>query len=112
MTASTTSLTTALQVPQAPALRPARDSFWTRIAAELAEAIGSGVYPPGQRLPSEHALAEQFGVNRHTIRRCGRFRMAAGSIWADNVYQRRPFLIVRNAEDDRYAARAFFLWNA
>ena len=69
MTASTTSLTTPLQVPQAPPLRPARDSFWTRIAAELAEAIGSGVYPPGQRLPSEHALAEQFGVNRHTIRR-------------------------------------------
>src|SRR5690606_18489193 len=51
------------------AARPARDSFWTRIAAELAEAIGSGIYPPGQRLPSEHALAEQFGVNRHTIRR-------------------------------------------
>ena len=68
MTASTTSLTTPLQVLQAPPLRPARDSFWTRIAAELAEAIGSGVYPPGQRLPSEHALAEQFGVNRHTIR--------------------------------------------
>ncbi len=69
MTANTTSLTTPLQVPQAPPLRPARDSFWTRIAAELAEAIGSGVYPPGQRLPSEHALAEHFGVNRHTIRR-------------------------------------------
>ena len=46
-----------------------RKSFWTRIAAELAEAIAHGVYPPGQRLPSEHALAEQFGVNRHTIRR-------------------------------------------
>lgn len=50
-------------------LRAPRDSFWTRIAAELAEAIARGVYPPGQRLPSEHALAEQFGVNRHTIRR-------------------------------------------
>lgn len=49
--------------------RPARDSFWTRIATELADAIGSGIYAPGDRLPSEHALAEQFGVNRHTIRR-------------------------------------------
>ena len=49
--------------------RPARDSFWTRIATELADAIGSGIYAPGERLPSEHALAEQFGVNRHTIRR-------------------------------------------
>ena len=46
-----------------------RDSFWTRIAADLADAIAGRVYPPGQRLPSEHALAAQFGVNRHTIRR-------------------------------------------
>jgi len=63
MTATTTS------PPLAFPARPARDSFWTRIAAELAESIARGVYPPGQRLPSEHALAEQFGVNRHTIRR-------------------------------------------
>ena len=69
MTASTTTLSTSLQAPTALSLRPARDSFWTRIATELAEAIGSGIYAPGQRLPSEHALAEQFGVNRHTIRR-------------------------------------------
>jgi GntR family phosphonate transport system transcriptional regulator len=62
MTAITT---TSASPPQ----RAARDSFWTRIAADLAESIARGVYPPGQRLPSEHALAEQFGVNRHTIRR-------------------------------------------
>lgn len=64
-----TASTTTFSEPSSPAPRPARDSFWTRIAAELAEAIGSGIYSPGQRLPSEHALAEQFGVNRHTIRR-------------------------------------------
>lgn len=45
------------------------DHFWSRIANELAEAIGQGVYPPGVRLPSEHSLAQKFGVNRHTIRR-------------------------------------------
>ncbi len=50
-------------------LRTTRESFWTRIAATLAEAIGSGIYAPGERLPSEHVLAAQFGVNRHTIRR-------------------------------------------
>ncbi len=44
-------------------------SFWARIAHELADAIGSGTYAPGERLPSEHVLADQFGVNRHTIRR-------------------------------------------
>ncbi|MDR6854215.1 phosphonate metabolism transcriptional regulator PhnF [Variovorax guangxiensis] len=61
--------TTTSSSPLALTPRPARDSFWTRIAAELAESIARGVYPPGERLPSEHALAEQFGVNRHTIRR-------------------------------------------
>jgi GntR family transcriptional regulator, phosphonate transport system regulatory protein len=44
-------------------------SFWARITNELADAIGRGIYAPGQRLPSEHFLAAQFGVNRHTIRR-------------------------------------------
>lgn len=60
----TNSLSTNLaNLPGEPA------SFWARIANELAEAIARGVYEPGQRLPSEHALAEQYGVNRHTIRR-------------------------------------------
>jgi GntR family phosphonate transport system transcriptional regulator len=44
-------------------------SFWSQIASDLAQAIGAGVYAPGERLPSEHSLAEYFGVNRHTIRR-------------------------------------------
>ncbi|CAM3882493.1 phosphonate metabolism transcriptional regulator PhnF [Paracidovorax anthurii] len=46
-----------------------RDRFWASIANDIADAIARGVYAPGSRLPSEHALAEQFGVNRHTIRR-------------------------------------------
>ena len=49
--------------------RPARDSFWNRIALQISDAISQGTYPAGERLPSEHALAEQFGVNRHTIRK-------------------------------------------
>lgn len=63
-----------------------RECLWARIATELAEAIGGGAYAPGQRMPSEHALAEQFGVNRHTIRRAlaslvqrGLVRAAPGS---------------------------------
>lgn len=48
---------------------PAPDHAWRRIANGIAGAIGHGDYAPGQRLPSEHALAEQFGVNRHTVRR-------------------------------------------
>lgn len=38
------------------------------VAATLAKAIGSGVYPRGQRLPSERDLAEQFKVSRPTVR--------------------------------------------
>ncbi|WP_423457468.1 phosphonate metabolism transcriptional regulator PhnF [Ottowia sp. VDI28] len=44
-------------------------SFWARIAHEIADAIGRGVYAPGDRLPSEQHLATQYGVNRHTVRR-------------------------------------------
>ncbi|WPH17405.1 phosphonate metabolism transcriptional regulator PhnF [Variovorax paradoxus] len=71
MTSTTTTPSSALAPRPATTNteRTARDSFWIRIAADLAEAIARGVYSPGQRLPSEHALAEQFGVNRHTIRR-------------------------------------------
>ena len=61
-------------------------SFWSRIAHELADAIGQGVYAPGERLPSEHALAGQFGVNRHTLRQAvqalvqeGHLRVQQGS---------------------------------
>ncbi len=44
-------------------------SVWARIAHELTDAIGRGSYNPGERLPSELMLAQQYGVNRHTIRR-------------------------------------------
>ena len=63
MTAGVTSL---IQAPQG---NTERDSFWSRIAQELAAAIGQGMYAPGIKLPSEHQLAAQFGAHRHTIRR-------------------------------------------
>jgi GntR family phosphonate transport system transcriptional regulator len=43
--------------------------LWTRIASEISDAIGKGIYAPGQRLPTERDLAEKFGVNRHTVRK-------------------------------------------
>lgn len=63
-----------------------RSSAWNRIAARLTDGIASGMHAPGTRLPAEHALAEQFGVNRHTVRRAlssmaaqGLVRMVQGS---------------------------------
>lgn len=38
------------------------------VAEEIAKAIRSGAYAPGQRLPSERDLADQFGVSRPTVR--------------------------------------------
>lgn len=44
-------------------------ALWRQIHAKLEEAISSGRFGPGDRLPSENSLSGEFGVNRHTIRR-------------------------------------------
>jgi GntR family transcriptional regulator, phosphonate transport system regulatory protein len=41
---------------------------WARIAAVLREEILDGRIAAGERLPNEQALADRFGVNRHTLR--------------------------------------------
>ena len=49
-------------------MRSARVVIWQRIAEVLTAEISSGSFPAGARLPTETALAERFGVNRHTLR--------------------------------------------
>lgn len=44
-------------------------SAWRLIAEELRAEIGDGRLGAGDRLTTENALAERFGVNRHTARR-------------------------------------------
>ena len=44
-------------------------SVWRQIADALEGEIASGRLRSGAQLPTEAALAEQFGVNRHTVRR-------------------------------------------
>lgn len=44
-------------------------TLWRRIADDLRLDIVGGKLAPGAKLPSEFALAERFGVNRHTVRR-------------------------------------------
>ncbi|MBX9836564.1 MAG: GntR family transcriptional regulator, partial [Burkholderiaceae bacterium] len=46
-----------------------RDRVWSSIAERLTQDIARGQHPAGSRLPTEHALAAQFGANRHTVRR-------------------------------------------
>ena len=44
-------------------------ALWRQIHEQLRNDILNGVLKPGGMLPTEHALAEQFSVNRHTVRR-------------------------------------------
>lgn len=48
--------------------RRPRTPVWKAIADALREDLAEGRYGPGDRLPTEAALAERFGVNRHTVR--------------------------------------------
>lgn len=52
-----------------PILRQEGIALWRQIANRLQHDIGSGIYPPGGRLPTEAELSQQFRVNRHTVRR-------------------------------------------
>ena len=51
-----------------------------RVFESLCNAIESGVYVPGRRLPSERMLAEEYGVNVATIRRAFRDLVAANMV--------------------------------
>lgn len=42
--------------------------MWRAIANALRGDISEGRYGPGDKLPTEAALADRFGVNRHTVR--------------------------------------------
>lgn len=46
----------------------AKNALWSAIAGTLSSEIGAGHYRPGDKLPTEAALAARFGVNRHTVR--------------------------------------------
>jgi GntR family phosphonate transport system transcriptional regulator len=44
-------------------------ALWRQIDRSLSGDISGGAWAPGERLPTEQALAQRFQVNRHTIRR-------------------------------------------
>ncbi|SHG47929.1 phosphonate metabolism transcriptional regulator PhnF [Cognatishimia maritima] len=46
----------------------AKTPIWKAIADALRSDLAEGRYAPGDKLPTEAALAERFGVNRHTVR--------------------------------------------
>ncbi|MGQ0777543.1 MAG: GntR family transcriptional regulator [Pseudonocardiales bacterium] len=59
-------------------------SRYQQVADQLREAIIAGEYPPGQSLPSESALAEQYGLNRTTINKAVRLLAAQGLVTVEH----------------------------
>ncbi|MEM6376251.1 MAG: phosphonate metabolism transcriptional regulator PhnF [Pseudomonadota bacterium] len=48
--------------------RSGKTPIWQAIADAMRSDLAEGRYGPGDRLPTEAALADRFGVNRHTVR--------------------------------------------
>jgi len=48
--------------------RHGKTPIWKAIADALRGDLAEGRYAPGDKLPTEAALAARFGVNRHTVR--------------------------------------------
>ena len=57
------------------------DALWRAIHDNLSADISAGRYAPGDKLPTEAALATRFGVNRHTVRRALRALSDTGVIF-------------------------------
>ncbi|SEL94384.1 GntR family transcriptional regulator, phosphonate transport system regulatory protein [Roseovarius azorensis] len=57
------------------------DALWRAIHDSLSADIAAGRYAPGDKLPTEAALATRFGVNRHTVRRALRALSDSGVIF-------------------------------
>jgi DNA-binding transcriptional MocR family regulator len=79
-------------------------SKYERIRQTLTEAIATGHYEPGQRLPSESGLVKTFGASRPTVNRALRDLQLSGIIERRALRQlcapgrRRPRLHVRAAD--------------
>lgn len=56
--------------------------IWQAIATGLRGDIAGGHYAPGDKLPTEAALAARYGVNRHTVRRAIKDLAQAGLVHA------------------------------
>jgi GntR family transcriptional regulator len=78
-----------------------------RIADKLREAIVSGAFGPGAKLPSERELARSYGTARNTARQAIAILQAEGLVEAEHgrgvFVRRRPPLL--RLSHDRYARR-------
>jgi GntR family phosphonate transport system transcriptional regulator len=59
-------------------------AVWKQIERSIAGAIMAGEMRPGDRLPSEGRLAEQYAVNKNTVRRALAELVAQGLLRVEN----------------------------
>ena len=57
-----------------------RQSLVDTVVVELREQLAAGEWPVGERIPTEHALAEQLQVGRNTVREAVRVLVHAGML--------------------------------
>jgi GntR family transcriptional regulator len=81
--------------------------LYRRVAAELKRAILGGGYDDGSRLPSEHELAEQYGVSRGTVRQAFAVLREAGLL-ASRQGARR--VVVGSQVQNFNELRSFSAW--
>ncbi len=75
------------------------------VAGQLEEAILSGDFPTGERLPAEQALADQFGVSRNVVREAFKMLQERGLIEVLNgqgAYVAQPNILATSNALARY----------
>ena len=83
-------------------------TLWLQIAAQLEKQILGGQWKPGERLPTEHDLADEFSVNRHTARRAVAALSERGLV---RVEQGRGTFVQESVIDYRIGRRTRFSEN-
>lgn len=58
--------------------------LYEEVAGKLQEEIRTGTYQPGDRLPSERILSQEYGVSRSVIREAFRSLEQMGCVEAEN----------------------------
>jgi DNA-binding FadR family transcriptional regulator len=69
------------------------------VIAQFRDAIDDGHLPPGRRVPHESVLAEEFAVDRRTVRDALRALRRTGLLRARADETGRPFYVVRDRRD-------------
>jgi GntR family phosphonate transport system transcriptional regulator len=83
-------------------------SLWRQISETLLGEIRQGVLKSGEQLPPDTAIAERFGVNRHTVRRAVGHLESEGLL---RVEQGRGTFVVEDVLEYRLGATTRFTAN-